>query len=188
MSSVLLFTPIFHYYGVIEIRNQLGNITGYQCDKLPGTIAECRTFFITMLVIAILYIIITVAIVNHVKRMRLLKAKPVHSDVTVLSDLSKHRTNISQAGETSAAVKASIIPGSQLNSEQHNAKKTSGPKIAAFCVSFMFMTISFVGFLAYLPSCTLIVIETNNSSFWNNLPPTVFQVCVTTNLHIEFTY
>lgn len=43
MSSVLLFTPIFHYYGVIEISNpELGNITGYQRDKLLETTAEFR--------------------------------------------------------------------------------------------------------------------------------------------------
>lgn len=43
MSSVLLFTPIFHYYGAIEIRNpELGNITGYQCDKLLETTAEIQ--------------------------------------------------------------------------------------------------------------------------------------------------
>lgn len=40
MSSVLLFTPIFHYYGVIEISNtELGNITGYQ---LLETTAEIQ--------------------------------------------------------------------------------------------------------------------------------------------------
>jgi hypothetical protein len=51
--------------------------------------------------------------------------------------------------------------------------------LSSFSFLGEFMTISVVGFLAYLPSWVLIVIETNNPSFWDQLSIEAFQVCLT---------
>lgn len=197
LSSLLLYIPVLFYYGVIEIRNaKLGNITGYQCNKLPGTAAQMRGlsifngigFFITIcnvVVITVLYIIITVSIVKQVKKMNVIKVRPEQtsgpsSDATVLSNVTKSRTNNSQVAESSCtAAESSVNSMSQLGVEKQKTKQKTDSRTTAFRVSFMFMTISFVGFLAYLPSWTFILIETSNPLFWKNLPSTAFHVCLT---------
>lgn len=195
ISSLLLYSPVPYFYGVIEIRKpELGNITGYQCNKLPGTADQLKglsvfqsiAFFFTLsnvVAITILYVIITVAIVKQVKKTKIMKVRPEKSsgqssDATILSDLSKKRTDNSQDAESSV-VESSVVSVSQLEAKQRKPKDKSGSKGAAFRVSFMFMTISFVGFLAYLPSWTFILIETKNPLFWKTLSTTAFHICLT---------
>ncbi|XP_062594327.1 uncharacterized protein LOC134255800 [Saccostrea cucullata] len=195
LTSALLYIPVLFYYGVIEIHNpKLGNITGYQCNRLPGTPAQLKGlsifqgvgFFITIsnvVVISVLYIIITVSIVKQVRKMKNIHVKPAEpsgmsSDATAMSDVSKpQKSTVSQ--ESSEALETTVNSVSQLESRKQKKMPKPDAKRNAFRVSFMFMTISFVGFLAYLPSWSFIVIETNNPTFWKKLSTTAFHVCLT---------
>lgn len=196
LVSTMLYIPVLFYYGVIEIRNpQLGNITGYQCNKLPGSAAQLKGlrifqgfgFFITIsnvVVITVLYIIITVSIVKQVRKMKSTKVQATGDssgtpDTTAMSYVSKHQTSMSAATESSEALESSVHSMSKLEpTKQKKAHQKSDARRGAFRVSFMFMTISFVGFLAYIPSWTFIVIETNNPVFWKSMSTTVFHVCL----------
>ncbi|XP_061196828.1 uncharacterized protein LOC133205102 [Saccostrea echinata] len=196
LASALLYIPILFYYGVIEIHNpKLGNITGYQCYKLPGTPDQLKGlkvfqgvgFFITIcnvVVISALYIIITVSIVKQVRKMKSIHVKPAESsgmssDATAMSDVSKPQKFTSVATESSEVLETSVNSVSQLEPRKQKKTPKSDAKRNAFRVSFMFMTISFVGFLAYLPSWSFIVIETNNPTFWKKLSTTALHVCLT---------
>ncbi|CAC5424419.1 unnamed protein product [Mytilus coruscus] len=45
--SIVLYIPLLFYYGDVEIRNQsLGNISGNQCNKLPGSPGQLKGLLI----------------------------------------------------------------------------------------------------------------------------------------------
>lgn len=185
LFSLLLYIPVLFYYGVIEIRNgNLGNITGYQCDKLPGDSAQIQGlsiyqgvgFTITIcnvMTVAVLYIMITVSIVKQMKKMN--KARRPSSSTTALSDVSKDHTSFTS---NSCPPESSIV-SQQEPKQQKTKQKSDANKAAAFRNSLMFMTISLIAFLTYLPTWTFVVIETNNPLFWKNLSTTLFYVCLT---------
>ena len=128
LFSVLLYIPVLFYYGVIEIRNgNLGNITGYQCNKLPGDPAQIQGlsiyqgvgFTITIcnvMTIAALYIMITVSIVKQMKKMN--KARKPSSYTTALSDMSKDHTSFTN---NSCPPESSIV--SQQETKQQKTKQ-----------------------------------------------------------------
>lgn len=66
----------------------------------------------------------------------------------------------------------------RVTEEKDIFTKTDQQK-SIFRISFMFMTISLVGFLAYLPFWSFILIEANNPLFWKNMSSVSFHICLT---------
>ncbi|VDI16591.1 Hypothetical predicted protein [Mytilus galloprovincialis] len=175
LASVVLYIPLLLYYGPVEIRNPYFNVTGCQCSKLPGSQTKLKWLKIVqgfwfivsfgdVILITILYIFITKVIIKNARKMKHVKKKDrTDPKIQIIMQLS------SGDNEPETATPNIEAPGNPTKSNQQNA---------AFKISLMFMTISIVGFLAYLPSWTLIVIETSNPSFWKNLSSVSFRLCL----------
>ncbi|XP_052103693.1 cholecystokinin receptor type A-like [Mytilus californianus] len=178
LVSVILFIPVLFYYGLVEIRNpNLGNITGNQCSNLPGSPTKLKLLkifqglevfatFCNVSVITILYILITNAIVKQTSKMKTVQTKVENSNVATAGRSETREM------ETRIDTSPRVTGGKKILSTY------SDPRKSAFRISFMFMTITIVGFLAYLPSWTFILIETNNPTFWKNLSTVSFHICL----------
>ncbi|CAC5424418.1 unnamed protein product [Mytilus coruscus] len=191
--SVLLYIPVLFYYGIVETINpSLGNISGHQCNKLPGSPGQLRGlkifqgfgFFVTIsnvITITVLYICITIAIVKQLKKMKCVKVRIDNvsittSDATGQTYAPKIQVNLQSA---TSDTEISMETSTRINEPEEKYPTKTATKKSTFRISFMFMTISIIAFLAYLPSWTFIVIETNNPAFWKSLPPTAFHICLT---------
>ncbi|XP_052103538.1 uncharacterized protein LOC127737038 [Mytilus californianus] len=191
--SVLLYIPVLFYYGIVETMNHsLGNISGHQCNKLPSSPGQMRGlkvfqgfgFFVTIsnvVTITVLYICITVAIIKQLKKMKCVKVRRDNvsvttSDATGQTYAPKIQVNLQSA---TSDTEISMETSTRINEPEEKYPTKTATKKSTFRISFMFMTISIVAFLAYLPSWTFIVIETNNPAFWKSLPPTAFHICLT---------
>ncbi|VDI73852.1 Hypothetical predicted protein [Mytilus galloprovincialis] len=82
----------------------------------------------------------------------------------------------SAASETETSM--SMDSATQVSKVKGIQPTKPDPCKSAYRISFMFMTISMVGFLAYMPSWTFVMIETNNQDFWKTLSPTTFHICL----------
>lgn len=193
--SLIVYTPVIFFYGVVEKRNPVfGNVTVYQCSILPNSPKKLKLLSIfqgfgflgticNVIIITVLYSIITISIVKQLRKMNTIKVKPVPSSGVAYN--TSNSTCITKTNNSAHSVSNnSDVETSVDNIHKPNTGKTiqspSNDKMkSAFRISFMFMTISVVGFLAYFPSWVLIVIETNNPSFWEQLSVEAFQVCLT---------
>ncbi|CAC5395294.1 CCKAR [Mytilus coruscus] len=172
LASAILFIPVLFYYGQVEIRNpKLGNVTGYQCNKLPGSTINLTLLRIyqgfgvvgsigNVITVTVLYILVTKAIIRQTSKMKIVETKVENVSVTTSCTVEKKTTTRSTEAQ-----------------DIHPTKPA--PRNTAYRISFMFMTISIVGFLAYLPSWIFILIETNNPEFWKNLPYVSFHIRLT---------
>ncbi|XP_063418684.1 thyrotropin-releasing hormone receptor-like [Mytilus trossulus] len=175
LVSVVLYIPLLLYYGPVEIKNPYFNVTGCQCSKLPGSqtklkllkifqgfwfIVSCGDVFL----ITILYILIAKVIIKNARKMKHVEKKDrTDPKIQMIMQPSSGESELETATPNTEA------SGKHTKSNQQNG---------AFKISLMFMTISIVGFLAYLPAWTLIVLETNNPSFWKNLSSVSFHICL----------
>ncbi|CAC5395293.1 unnamed protein product [Mytilus coruscus] len=185
LASVVLYIPLLIYYGPVEIRNPYGNVTGCQCNKLPGSQTQLKWLqifqgfwfigsFGDVITITILYILITKVIIKHTMKMKPVEKKDRNSSIVTAGNDPKIQVILqSPTGETETR-----IENATRSTEALGMPTKSNQQKSTFKISFMFMTISLVGFFAYLPSWTLIIIETNNPSFWTNLSSVSFHICL----------
>lgn len=183
--SLIVYTPVIFFYGVVEKRNPVfGNVTVYQCSILPNSPNKLKLLSIfqgfgflgticNVIIITVLYSIITISIVKQLRKMKIIKVKPGAS-----SGVVSEGTNSTCTTKNSSDVETSVDNLHKPNIGRTVQSPSNDKMKSAFRISFMFMTISVVGFLAYLPSWVLIVIETNNPSFWDNLSVEAFQICL----------
>ncbi|CAG2250228.1 unnamed protein product [Mytilus edulis] len=150
LTTAILFIPVLFYCGLVEIRNpNLGNVTGYQCNKLSGSTTSLILLRIhqgfavvgsigNVITVTVLYMLVTKVIIRQTRL-----------------ETTTRSIDVPDIHPTKPATRKS-----------------------AYRISFMFMTISIVGFLAYLPSWIFILIETNNPEFWKNLSYVSFHICL----------
>ncbi|VDI73851.1 thyrotropin-releasing hormone receptor [Mytilus galloprovincialis] len=175
LTTAILFIPVLFYCGLVEIRNpNLGNVTGYQCNKLPGSTTSLTLLRIhqgfgvlgsigNVITVTVLYILVTKVIIRQTRQIKKVETKVEILSVTTSCTLD---TNSSLDTTTRSTDAPNIHPTNPARSK------------SAYRISFMFMTISIVGFLAYLPSWIFILIETNNPEFWKNLPYVSYHICL----------
>jgi hypothetical protein len=187
--AIMLYLPALFFYGVVEVQNPaLGNVTAHKCGVLPSSLKQLRIvqvfgFFVTIptvVIITVLYSIITVSIVKQLRKKKRVKMKSEDSSI-VISDAtaSTYAPKITNPTSVSTSdLDTSVDKFSKLNVVKNKPSSQKNGMKSTFRISFMFMTISIVGFLAYLPTWVFIVIETNNPFFWKRLPVAAFHVCL----------
>jgi hypothetical protein len=192
--AIILYLPVPFFYGVVEVQNPaLGNVTAHKCGVLPTSLSRLKQLRIfqvfgfvgtiaTVVIMTVLYSIITVSIVKQLRKKKRVKMKSEDSSI-VISDAtaSAYAPKITNPTSVSTSdLDTSVVDTfSKLNVVENKPSSQRDAMKSTFRISFMFMTISIVGFLAYLPSWVFIVIETNNPFFWKRLPVAAFHVCLT---------
>lgn len=106
---------------------------------------------------------------KQIRKMKTVRTKVAKSDVAPAGTFTRSEIQV---------VETRLETSPRVTRERHILSSSSDPRKSAFRISFMFMTISIVGFLAYLPSWTLVLIETNNPTFWKNLSTASFHICL----------
>ncbi|CAG2250227.1 CCKAR [Mytilus edulis] len=179
LVSVLTYIPVLFYFGRVEGRNpNLGNVTGYQCSIIHSSKSKLKWFrifqgfgafatFCVVIIVTVLYILITKVIITHERKRNANLVHPGKQQTT--EDILLHHTR-----ETNTRPNITT----RVTEEKDIFTKTDQQK-STFRISFMFMTISLVGFLAYLPSWSFIFIEANNPLFWKNMSSVSFHICLT---------
>ncbi|CAG2186233.1 unnamed protein product [Mytilus edulis] len=193
IASIFLYMPVLFYYGIVETRyHSPGNISGHECNQLPGSTDQLKGFkifqgvgfFVTianLLTITVLYIVITIAIMKQLKKMKVVKVGRDNVSVATLDTIGQTYAPRVQVNFQTATSDTDITieTSNRINEPQEKHFTQTATRKSTFRISFMFMAITIVAFLAYLPTCIFIVIETNNPAFWNDLPPTAFHICLT---------
>ncbi|XP_063418699.1 nematocin receptor 2-like [Mytilus trossulus] len=193
IASILLYMPVLFYYGIVDTRNHSSwNISGYECNQLPGSTDQQKGFkifqgvgfFVTianLLTITVLYIVIAIAIMKQLKKMKVVKVGRDNVSVATLDTIEQTYVPSVQVNFQTATSDTdfTIETSNRINEPQEKHFTQTATRKSTFRISFMFMAITIVAFLAYLPTCIFIVIETNNPAFWNDLTPTAFHICLT---------
>lgn len=190
LASILLYIPVLFHYGLIEIRNSLlGNITGQQCNELSGSPTKLKWLkifqgigvfgtFCDVITITILYVLITRTIVRQTRKTIIVKSKVGNSCRTSGATGGTNTPKLLESAASETETSMSMDSPTRVSKARGIQSTHPDPRKSAYRISFMFMTISIVGFLAYLPSWTFVMLETNNPDFWKKLSPATFHICL----------
>ncbi|XP_071161459.1 cephalotocin receptor 1-like [Mytilus edulis] len=190
LASLVLYIPVLFHYGLVETRNShLGNITGHQCSELSGSSSKLKWLkifqgigvfgtFCDVITITILYVLITRTIIKQTRKMIIVKSNVSNSCRTSGATGGTYTPKLLESAASETETSMSMDSSTQVSKSRGIQPTQPDPRKSAYRISFMFMTISIVGFLAYLPSWTLVMIETSNLEFWKKLSPATFHICL----------
>lgn len=164
--GMLLNIPSLFYYGTTTTVHPLStNLTGTVCQKVvPGTTLGLRLYQGVGAVVSTIN-------VGCIAYLYLMIAKTIFRKGR-LKTLYKNRVPEQQS---------STLTSNTMEFEENTKSATGNPhkkKDSIRRLSVMFMILSISAILSYIPSWVLIAIETNNSEFWNEMSPWIFQVCL----------
>lgn len=183
--------PMLLLYQRIDVKHETKNITGYICGSAPGTEHlgdSTRAILITVEVGAVFSMTIFYALVGRKLIEQFKMSRKLH-DMNSLSGSSNGTSNerstiktveIEETDITESVSKiendkkeflrmssrknSSITPQSTVKPKEGKKRTSTGRRY-----SIMFMVISLVAILCYIPPWTFVILEAKDSNFWRSL-------------------
>ena len=187
------FFPVFVFYGTVQVVNTKLGIAGTKCDRLPTTdMSGLRIFQAVGVVVSaaevtaitVLYILIVRTIIiartrraQHTKQSLAERSDSGQDSGSTCSSELKDGDEINVHSDNPHAISSNNVMKNDASVAITPRKQNTKTDIVTK-LSLMFMTIYLVGFLAYIPSWSFIIVESNNPSFWEDLPVGALQVCL----------
>lgn len=190
IASIVMDIPLFFFYGVVTLKNEKERVTGYRCgSKLgseDGNLDKYITYYFAgmfataccvMAGITLLYALIGRKIYIQIKKKQKLVSQGIvsgsgpQSNAQTQEDESSFVDNKLEEQASSVSVKR--------KSQVVTKKKSPKSRIYAHRYSIMFMTISAVCAVTYIPSLVVnMVYQMDSSEFWNDMEVWRRSLCV----------
>lgn len=172
--SFAFFLPVFYFYGVNEKVITENNITVYVCEQTKTNARGLVIYqgvgllmsLLNVIAIISIYIIVFINIYKTMKGVRRARGAEMNESAT---------------SSTLPVTFISTIenPTNELSRDQHtntsSSVRTEAQKVE-HTIAFTFMTIVLLGLISYAPSRSLLVYESINPKFWENLNYSTFNL------------
>lgn len=195
--------PMLLLYQRIEVKHETKNITGYICGSAPGTEKlgdSTRAILITVEVGAVFSMTIFYALVGRKLIEQFKMSRKLH-DINSVSSTSNSGSNERSTIRTVVTIDAEVTDQSSKtdtdkktflrmdsrkescsNNSKNNSTKVKDRKKStnsARRYSVMFMVISLIAILCYIPPWTFVILEAKDSNFWRSLTYEEVQIFLT---------
>lgn len=195
--------PMLLLYQRIEVKHETKNITGYICGSAPGTEKlgdSTRAILITVEVGAVFSMTIFYALVGRKLIEQFKMSRKLH-DINPVSGTSNSGSNERSTIRTVVTIDAEVTDQSSKtdtdkktflrmdsrkdscsNNSKNNSTKVKDRKKStnsARRYSVMFMVISLIAILCYIPPWTFVILEAKDSNFWRSLTYEEVQIFLT---------
>lgn len=188
----LVSSPCFLFYGTVQIESKAYQVTGYRCSSLTAGVPKVALAFKSILFLIVLAIIIIVSVLYILiakeifKRSRIRKqmslskvqltlvkseeCKSVFYDIDETEDIDSNSMEQSKDvkrdtdSEYKRAPNYSTLP-SKSDSESRHCR------VSGFQITIIFMIISAVFAVSFMPKLILMVVESIDVEFWTGLTP-----------------
>lgn len=171
--SFVYFLPVLHFYGINEKFITEKNLTVFVCEQTETDVKALLIYQGVGLIISLLNVtsIITIYIIVYVRIYKATRGvRRAHTE-----------NNQVYTSNTLPALSITTLEDS-ISGSSHDQQTDDGPSACTEAqrvehkIAFTFMTIILLGFISYTPSRTLLVYESINPQFWDNLNHGSFNV------------
>lgn len=170
--SFAFFSPTLYFYGINEKVITEYNITVFVCEQTTTNVKGLLVYqgiglimsLLNVVAIIAIYIVVFIKIYKTMKGVREEKNESTTSGTLPVSTIANFEN-----------------PTHELSRNQHANASSSGRTEAQkleHTIAFTFMTILLLGLISYVPSRSLVVYESIDLKFWENLNYSTF------NLHL----
>ncbi|XP_021360208.1 beta-2 adrenergic receptor-like [Mizuhopecten yessoensis] len=180
ISSVLIDIPILFFYGTSTIHNGILEVTGSRCGRRtnvsPDFELAISIYFYCMFAtalsfisgIAVMYVLIGRRIFNQMKKKRLMEnGLRVNNYTRSLADMEFSKQEETSTVDTQATTSQNVGTSGSTNPDSERKRKKKKDKWATHRYSLMFMTISAICGVTYVPSLIVnMCINLDSDEFW----------------------
>jgi hypothetical protein len=171
--SFTLYSPVLYLFEVNEHVVTENNITVSVCEQTKTNVTGLKIFqgvlfllsLVNVIAIIWIYVLVSIKIYKVMRGVRQARAESIRSTsnswaVTTSSVIDNQSLGVANAvgnvHTISRTFSRNSVPQTEAQKLEHK-------------IAFTFMTILCMGLLSYLPSRSLLVYETLNTTFWDNL-------------------
>lgn len=190
ISSVLIDIPILFFYGTSKIQNEILGVTGSRCGRRtnvsPDFELAISIYFYCMFAtalsfisgIAFMYVLIGRRIYNQMKKKRSMEDGLVtRNNTKSVADMEFSKQEETSVAESQATTSQNVGTSGAVNPDGKRKIKKKKDKWATHRYSLMFMTISAICGVTYVPSLIVnMCVNLDSDEFWIYFSPIERQV------------
>lgn len=219
VSSLSLSIPMPYFYGTVSFHDRVRNITGKRCSRMDdvnkvtsliyGSIL-IAVAFVTITTLILIYLKIGLAIYAYFRHSRHKPTEIRNTNLGTVDEFQIPEESRNKAEQNSQTKMEHVIFHSSNEiencdkkqkkdcsggSHEHKIENEKINKRTLIRISFMFMLITLIFLICYIPKVTVMFLEANSPNFWEELSETtrpvvlfVYRMFIINNVTNPFIY